>query len=235
VLLACRAVVDGQPGIGVVAGHPAPAGEDRLGHGDVGASELELTVPAADEVAHPVVRPVRCRPGSGVAAQHRDRGAVVVVLDGRPPLDHVAVGAHPVVQGEAQGVVPVVQPDAQVAAVDVVAGVAPLDAAGAVGEAHEQAGRSEAGAALHRQFVHRGHRLEAARRGGNALGNLHRLGQGQRGSPVDVPHGVVLGEPDGVRGGRAAQQPQAVIGIERHRGHQVLGGTGRRADECRRE
>jgi hypothetical protein len=44
---------------------------------------------------------------------------------------------------------------------------------------------------------------------------------------VNVLEAVVLGEPDGVRRGRAAQQPEAVFGVEQHGGHQILGCAGR--------
>lgn len=218
VLLVGVTRVQHQPGVGLVAGDAAPAGQDGLGVRQRGAVQPALAAPGAGDVAEAVVGQGRQGPAGGVRAQDPYRRAVVrgVTQDG-PAFQHGTGGPDAVVQVNAERVVPVAQADRQVSAVDAVVEIAPLDASAPVGVAHLQGRGAEASAAFGRVLL-AGRAVEAARQA-RGRGYRRRLMQGQRPAPVHVAQRVVVVQADGIGAGGGVEQPQPAGRVEAHRGH----------------
>lgn len=178
-LLGGGAAVQGQPGARMVSGDSPTARQHGLGDGQSVALELELAVPAADQMAEPVVGQRGCGPGGRVQPVDGDRVRRTVrgprVGQFRPAFDDVRAGPDAVAEFGPQGAVPVIEEQPEFPAVDAVAGEAPLGAAGSVGEADLESGRSEARSGLRREFVGGGVGLEAALGGETTSGSAARV------------------------------------------------------------
>lgn len=202
----------------MVSGDSPTARQHGLGDGQSVALELELAVPAADQMAEPVVGQRGCGPGGRVQPVDGDRVRRTVrgprVGQFRPAFDDVRAGPDAVAEFGPQGAVPVIEEQPEFPAVDAVAGEAPLGAAGSVGEADLESGRSEARSGLRREFVGGGVGLEAALGGGDHLGERGE-GEGfERCAPIQVPGAAVGAEPQRVQAVRRAQDREAEVGVE---------------------
>lgn len=225
--------VEHHPGVRVMAGDPATAGQHRFAVGQSVAVEPALGGPLARDMAEPVVPQRRQGPRRRVGAQQGDRLVALVAYD-RPALDDVRVLAHPVVELHPQGVEAVAEREGQLALVHVVAGGLPLEGTGPVLEPHLEGRRSVARPAVHGKLLpDPGPALEAAGRDGRGRGGEPPgLLEGQPWPPRDMARRSGLVDPQRVRGARGGQQPDPGVrgeGDRRHGSSRSDGATYERA------